>query len=291
LRHRALGRTQVGLCSALTMRSTRAKCLSLLRRVGADPRLLPYTALLLRARTVRETPIFLARELSGRGEEALYRLRANGLRVAIRHCTGDLVTLGEVFHDHQYSPIEVLEHKLADVRRIVDLGANIGLFGLFAAARWPAASIIAFEPDPQNAQTQRRTIAANGLAERWRLIESAAGDRDGSARFLAGQVALSRLAEEGDRGTIEVRLVDVLPYIAGADLVKIDIEGGEWAILADPRFREAPPSVLVLEYHPRRCPGSDTRAQAHAALSAAKLQIREIFHREDGHGMLWAWRG
>ena len=45
--------------------------------------------------------------------------------------------------------------------------------------------------------------------------------------------------------------VDVFPYLAAADLVKIDIEGSEWEILADARFAGIAARVLVLEYHPQ----------------------------------------
>ena len=47
-------------------------------------------------------------------------------------------------------------------------------------------------------------------------------------------------------------MADVLGQIAEADLVKMDIEGGEWGILADPRI--ARQRALVLEYHPRGLP-------------------------------------
>ncbi len=261
-----------------------------LRALAGRPRLLPLTALLLRARTVRPALAFLARAVAGRDGTFVYRLRENGLRVAIRHGTGDVVTLGEVFHEHDYRPPAELEQSLAPVRRIVDLGANVGLFGAFAVARWSQAEILAYEPDPANAEVHARTIALNGLQARWSLVRSAAGTSSGRARFLAGEVALSRLAGVGDEGGIEVELQDVLGELAEADLVKMDIEGGEWAILRDPRFRARPPRALVLEYHPRFCVDGDPRLAAESALAAAGLQVREIWHRPDGHGMVWAWR-
>ena len=83
---------------------------------------------------------------------------------------------------------------------------------------------------------------------------------------------------------------DVLALVGAADLVKMDIEGGEWTILGDARFRHAPPRALVLEYHPHLCPGDDTRAAAVAALTAANLHVQPVRHGRDGYGMLWAWR-
>lgn len=260
------------------------------RELAGHPRLLPTTALLLRARTVRPSWAFVARAATGNHGTHVYRLRENGLRVAMRHGTGDVVTLGEVFHEHDYHPPPELEGRLTDVKRIVDLGANVGLFGAFAAARWPEAEILAFEPDPENAQLHAWTIELNGLGERWSLVRAAAGSYNGRVAFVGGEVALSRLAGAEDTHTMEVPIRDVLALVANGDLVKMDMEGGEWAILCDPRFRAAPPRALVLEYHPRFCPEGDPHHAAEAALAAAGLQVRVVWHRADGHGMVWAWR-
>jgi hypothetical protein len=35
--------------------------------------------------------------------------------------------------------------------RVLDLGANIGLFGAWALGRFPVESILALKPDPENA--------------------------------------------------------------------------------------------------------------------------------------------
>jgi len=263
---------------------------SLLRRLAGHPRALPVTALLLRGRTVRPMSAFVAREALRRGGCFVYALRENGLQVAIRHGTGDVVTLGEVFHERDYAPPPEVEHELGGISRILDLGANIGLFGAFAASRWPQAEIVAFEPDPANAAVHARTIAANGLQSRWRLSSAAAGAGSGRARFLAGGIALSRLAGVQDAHAIEVPIEDVLPLIAESDLVKMDIEGGEWAILNDPRFSESPPRALVLEYHPQFCTAPDPRQAVESALAAAGFHVHSIWHRADHHGMLWAWR-
>jgi len=272
------------------MTAAHARLVGLARELAGQPRLLPTTALLLRARTVRPSAAFIARErVRGRGTYA-YRLRENGLRVAIRHGTGDVVTLGEVFHEHDYRPPAELGPRLKDIEKIVDLGANIGLFGAFAAGCWPRAQILAFEPDPDNAAVHARTIELNALHERWKLVQAAAGSHDGNAAFLAGNVALSRLAEAGDRHTIEVPVQDVLAQLAEADLVKMDIEGGEWAILGDPRFRGSPPRTLVLEYHPHLCPSGEPAAIAGSLLAEAGMTVKTMWQRADGHGMLWAWR-
>lgn len=278
------------------MSALKARCVDALRKLGAHPRLLPFVALLLRARTVRSSAAFVARELLRERSPHTYRLRENRLRVRIRHGSGDVVTLGEVFHDDHYRPTAEVEQALGPVHRVLDLGANVGLFGAFAAGRWPEAEIEAFEPDPANAELHAQTISLNGLGDRWRLTEAAAGAAAGRVQFAAGGVALSHLVAGGgdDAGSseenIEVELCDVLAQVAETDLLKMDIEGGEWAILGDPRFRDSPPRALVLEYHPRFCPSDDPAGAVDAALRGAGLRVQPIWRHADGHGMLWAWR-
>jgi hypothetical protein len=52
--------------------------------------------------------------------------------------------------------------------------------------------------------------------------------------------------------TVPVR--DVFPYMQECDLLKIDIEGGEWGLLADPRFASTSAKALVMEVHPEARP-------------------------------------
>jgi hypothetical protein len=85
-------------------------------------------------------------------------------------------------------------------------------------------------------------------------------------------------------------MIDALERLDGVDLLKMDIEGGEWAILEDPRFAAAAPAVTVLEYHPYLCSHTDPRAAVEAVFAGAGQRTQTIFARDDGHGMLWAWR-
>jgi FkbM family methyltransferase len=258
-----------------------------LRAITDHPALLPVTALVLRGLTVRESTAFVARQLLRQGGVFAYRPRASpGLRVLVRHGPSDPIILGEVFHERDYEPPG--EMPPLDHRRIVDLGANVGYFGAFAMARWPAASVLAYEPDPVSAAVHARTIELNDLGHRWTLRRVAAAATNGELRFHAWGHALSHAADDGD---VVVPAEDVLPVIAGADLLKIDTEGGEWPILTDPRFAASPPRAVVLEYHPQGAPGPDPRTAVLDHLTRAGLtSTATIFERADGYGMLWAWR-
>jgi FkbM family methyltransferase len=213
--------------------------------------------------------------------------------VAINHAGVDSATLAEVFYHCYYEPPEEVAAALGEPAQILDLGANIGLFGAFAVTRWPSARLLAYEPDPANAAALERTISENDLAGRWKLKRAAAGAHAGEIRFVPGLNVGSHIADLQDDSravTITVPLCDVLPEIADAGLVKMDIEGAEWSILGDPRFAEQPPRALVLEYHPEGSTERDPAAAAHSALERAGMATASIWHRPDGYGMLWAWR-
>ncbi len=84
---------------------------------------------------------------------------------------------------------------------------------------------------------------------------------------------------------------DVMDEVGAADLVKVDIEGGEWEILADPAFRREPSDGDGARVSPPPLSGPDPRAEAEsAARGGAACTSRTIWHRDDGYGMLWAWR-
>jgi FkbM family methyltransferase len=263
-------------------------------RVLTHPRIEPLVSTGLRARLTRNPARFLLAEQRRRGRVVAHRIRREGLTVLLEHGSPDVEAFDELFYQRIYEPPGEVDAALAGVARplrIVDIGANIGLFGLWAIGRWPDAEIDAYEPDPRNAAVHRRTIERNGRQAGWRLHQAAAAAEPGTMRFAAGRYATGGLAQPGDPGAIEVPAVDVLPALAGADLVKIDAEGSEWAILDDPRFAGTAARAVALEYHPDLCPEPDARAAAFDRLGAAGFTVRDQpTHAPPGYGSVWAWR-
>ncbi len=260
------------------------------------------------ARAVREPLRFTLREL-GPPRLARYRLRDSGLQIFLRHRTRDLDIFKEIFATghgpSDYEPpaavAAALDAKAAP--RVLDLGGNIGLFGIYVLARWPAATIRSFEPDPTNLSILRRVIAANGFQERWTVVAAAVSNEAGEMPFVAGLFAESKLVAAADRGvrppdalrledgiTITVPTVDLFAEDHEVELLKIDIEGGEWPILTDRRLEGLRAEIVVLEWHASGWPEPDPRATARRLLRAAGYGRLEE-SRNLGHtGLLWAWR-
>jgi FkbM family methyltransferase len=231
------------------------------------------------------------------------------MRIFIRHPGLDAL-VNEVFARDVYRPPQPVGRMLRALNRlvrIIDIGAHIGLTTLMMLERFPAAQVTAFEPNFQNVALLRRAICANGLAGQCEVHRAAAGVAAGDG-LLEDSSALSHLAR--GRAEIEVAdqfpflgayqrlstepqrvdVVDILPYLEDADLVKIDIEGGEWPILADPRFRELRARAVVLEYHPQGAPDADPAQAASRRLADAGFEHGEPLNQHDGYGLIWAWR-
>jgi hypothetical protein len=58
---------------------------------------------------------------------------------------------------------------------------------------------------------------------------------------------------------VAVLVRDVFAAVGAVDLLQIDIEGSEYDILADPRFGDCRPPVVVMEWHLTEDPRSGPR--------------------------------
>jgi FkbM family methyltransferase len=264
------------------------------RRLLTHPRVEPLVSTGLRARLTTRPARFALAELLAPGRVVAHGVREAGMEILLEHGSPDVEAFDEIFYQRIYAAppeVEAALDGLGRPLRILDVGANIGLFGLWALGRWPDATVEGYEPDPRNADMHRRTIARNGREASWRLHEAAAGDRAGTLRFAAGRYAMGGPAQPGDPHAIDVPVADVLDAVASADLVKIDAEGGEWAILDDPRFAATRARAIALEYHPDLCAQNDARAAAFSRLQAAGFTVRDQpTQAPPGYGSVWAWR-
>jgi len=254
------------------------------------------------ARAVKEPREFLARQL-GPTRRVRYHLRRSDQVAVIRHGSRDVHVLNEIFGGTggrlAYEPPSALSAMLDSKPspNILDLGGNIGMFGLYALHRWPDASVRSFEPDADNAALLHAAIAENRLQAQWACTRAAVSNRAGTMAFRGGLSADSHLVDvessSGSRaanGDVEVSVADLFTLEGHRDLVKMDIEGGEWAVLADPRMADLDADAIVLEWHDQGCPAPDPREHVIRLLTEAGWgELYETI--EPSHcGMLWARR-
>jgi len=140
---------------------------------------------------------------------------------------------------------------------ILDVGANVGSFALWAVRRWPASRVVSFEPNPGTFEyLKRNTAGCPGVS-----IHNAALFPGGikRAKFFArfagdGEAGLEAYARDtftatAEGTTFEVDVVDPTT-LASPDIVKIDIEGGEAEVIANLDLSRT--SLVLAEFQNRK---------------------------------------
>lgn len=75
----------------------------------------------------------------------------------------------EIFVQRCYAPSEPV---IAERPVILDVGANIGLFTLWALREWPSAAIVCFEPVPPIVKVLRRNVGARAFVVHTALADA-----------------------------------------------------------------------------------------------------------------------
>jgi FkbM family methyltransferase len=174
-------------------------------------------------------------------------LLRNGDRVVLREHI-DVVIFWMVFARQHY-PVA------ASHRVILDIGANIGMFTLYAARKAPAAVIIAVEPFPDTRERLRQLIETNHLKDRVTILDCAVAGTAGQKtmdsaegipsqyrRVYSPETATLNAEHRGPAGAkqndggVPVRtetLGQVLEHVGVAvvDLMKMNIHGSEYDVL------------------------------------------------------------
>ncbi|HEX5871696.1 MAG TPA: FkbM family methyltransferase [Longimicrobium sp.] len=163
-----------------------------------------------------------------------------------------------------YAPLEgaLVRAVLPPGGTFVDVGANIGFFTLFGAARVGAAGrVVALEPHPEVAAVLRTNVEMNGLRN-VRVMQLAAADTAGTVTltgFAGGNWGVSTIAHRAADGapSFQVRsapLDEVLREagVGDVDLVKVDVEGAEGRVLRGMRdgLRARRYRRVLVELHP-----------------------------------------
>src|SRR5437867_6694116 len=140
---------------------------------------------------------------------------------------------------------------------ILDCGANVGIFSVWAARRCPHARIVALEPFPATFAALDANIRDNGLADRVRCVQVGLAAAPGQRLIRTAGDSPNRqlvLAETDDptEQTIAIQCLDLAACLRqhgldDLDLLKLDIEGSEREVLLS-----TPPDVLARIRHSQR---------------------------------------
>lgn len=222
-------------------------------------------ALLLAAHAVSRLPkgdrAWLARRaLADRRSEPTRALAAlaEELSLTWKNRSYDIAHNGEHWLLRQVSPF--------GLRTLFDIGANAGDWTRAAIAEMPQAEVHAFEINPTTAERAAADFARLGAQVRLNAFGLGEAESEVELFQAPGRSTLTTtvpgvIADALGRGalagyeTIRVRLTTGDAYLrsaglAGADLVKIDVEGAEFAVLRgfEDAFARRAVTLLQFEY-------------------------------------------
>jgi len=166
-----------------------------------------------------------------------------------------------IFVSRSYEPNEfaLLGGVLEPGMNFMDVGANEGLYTLFAAQRVGASGrVVAFEPSLREFRILERNLVENEQGN-VTAVRAAASDREGEATLRvaeadhAGQSTLGDFAypiAQAEGETVSLRRLDSVAEELGlcpVDAIKIDVEGAEVAVLrgAEQTLTRDRPFLLV----------------------------------------------
>lgn len=200
------------------------------------------------------------RHILGRGGGAgfVYEL-PHGIHMYVGNSPADrtvIFSVREIFDQEVYKM-----PGCEDSRVIVDLGANVGVFTLYASQKYPQAKIISVEAGSDNADYLARSIVLNSLSDRVSVMHAAVWETDGELTLYRNDVtSRAHSVMWNDEGgahkdservkSLSLKNLFELNGIESCDLLKMDIEGAEYQVLYG-----TPPEVLqrvkaiVMEYH------------------------------------------
>jgi FkbM family methyltransferase len=155
-----------------------------------------------------------------------------------------------------------------------DVGANVGFYTLlFAELVGASGRVFAFEPFPRNVELLRRHVEMNRL-QNVRVLPCALGDFDGEAGFDPGpNRSMGHMAATGPLKIQRSRADTLLAAgeVEAPDVIKIDVEGAEAAVLRGaPRVMGRHP-VIFLATHGERVHDESVRL-----LVASGYEVRSL---------------
>lgn len=154
---------------------------------------------------------------------------------------------------------DLLAQRLRDGFHFIDIGANIGAYSLFVAARaGPGARILAVEPQPEIFARLAFNIAQNPFGT-VKAIACALADKPGELTLFLdaanrGESSV-RILRSSSGSTVRVPATTLLDLMQSEgygrlDAIKLDVEGAEDLIL-EPFLRDAPeslwPQFIIIE--------------------------------------------
>jgi FkbM family methyltransferase len=174
------------------------------------------------------------------------------LRIRIDTSKHEIFPFWEIWCDDDYERLP--QFRARENSTVVDVGGNIGLYTMRQASRAVRGRVLTFEPGPDTFRRLTSNIQANGLSN-VTLVNAAIGSQEGTVPFFIHAYSTrGRVSEKGAAGTVDVSCttLDSATQQYGfdqIDIMKIDTEGHERAVLEGAKRALSRTKRLVIEVH------------------------------------------
>lgn len=189
------------------------------------------------------------------GKDIVYKFR-NGLSIECRTKSPDINEAVVVLSGKEYPKNEVLINT-PDESIVFDLGGNIGTFSVWFnfLNKTKQYKGFVFEPDPDNLSLLSKNLNLNQVSK-FKVEGLAVSGKTGVLKFdVSGSPDAYKINDEAKDNFIEVQSVSLSEYcknnkISKIDILKMDIEGGEYSILRDDfDFIKNNVVKILMEFH------------------------------------------
>jgi FkbM family methyltransferase len=240
-----------------------------------------WRALLVYQQPVRVIFSYVTRRVP---RDRVVRLR-DGHVIHLSNDSADILTVFLVFAREDYG-------RITPGSVVVDIGANIGVFALFAACSG-ARIVEAYEPSAESFSLLQQNIAANGFdnvihAKRYAVV----GEMSGPVKFprsssVHNAILSNNVADAVDFDLVSTRTLSQVVAAAGSvDLLKLDCEGAEYDIFLKASCADVRRAAEIRpEYHVGPRDALIEKLRSHGFLQ------RRLIGGTGGGGCLWLVRG
>ncbi|MDO8573473.1 MAG: FkbM family methyltransferase [Candidatus Daviesbacteria bacterium] len=157
----------------------------------------------------------------------------------------------------EYPEMVFLEKILKSNSIFIDVGANIGVYTILAAAKIKKGKIYSFEPIPSVLNILYQNIRINNANDRVKVIEKVVSDKNGNEKFVIQDISeYSHISSNQTSKSVlmpSVKLDDFCDKekISFIDVVKIDVEGEELKVLRglENYLKSGKVGVLIIEFN------------------------------------------
>ncbi|MDD5146085.1 MAG: FkbM family methyltransferase [Candidatus Pacebacteria bacterium] len=175
----------------------------------------------------------------------------------IKNDNNEKISLFDFFPNHE-GPYENGEIKIKEGDYVIDAGANIGMFSIYASKKvGSSGKVFSFEPISETQKLLKRNIEINEI-KNVEIIPFALGDKDGELSFSIFPESLecSSAFFDNEGGLEKAHQISLDQFvkennISKIDFIKADIEGMEKSLLvgASETIKKFKPKLSLCTYH------------------------------------------